>query len=397
MPDTINILGIGITESEGLKRGVVMNIEKTVQTIQKAIEQAEQQAGIRVKDVIVGIAGDSIESITSKGIIGISNPSGEVTPEDVTRVLDESRNLPMPAERKILHVIPQEYIIDGQDGFIDPVGISGVRLEANVHIVSGMTTAIQNIHKCVERLGLNVRDIVLEPLASSYAVLDEEEKEVGVAIIDIGGGTSDIAIFEEKVFRYTKVIALAGQQVTNDIHKGLGITYTQAERIKREYGHCHAASIMQDDVFMIPGVGGRKPTEITKSFLCRIIQPRMEEIFEFAIEEIRRSGFSSRLGAGIVLSGGCSLLRGIEELAQEVFGMQVKIGMPSGVSYSGLVPEIKSPVYSTAVGLALHGIHDKKKIGPVYIDNKTLPKIEKQVQKPKKSLFGGIKDFLENL
>jgi cell division protein FtsA len=355
-PDNLNILGIGITESEGLNRGVVVNIEKTVNSIQKVIEQAEQQAGMKVDDVVVGIAGDHVESFQTKGIIGISNPNKEITNYDVDRVLEESRNIKIPAERKILHVMPQEFIIDGQDGITDPVGMSGVRLEANVHVVTGLVTALQNIERCVERIDLNVRDIVLEPLASSYAVLDNEEKEVGVALIDIGGGTTDIAIFEENIIRFTSVFGIAGKQLTDDIRKGLGVIASQAERVKREYGHAFMDTIHKDEVFMIPGIGGRKPMEVTKSYLCRIIQPRLEEILEFAFSEIKRSGYAGSLGAGVVITGGTALIRGVEELATDIFNMPVKIGMPKGISYSGLVPEITSPVYSTAVGLALYGI-----------------------------------------
>ncbi len=356
LPGSLNILGIGITESEGLNRGVVVNIEKTVKSIQKVIEQAEQQAGIKVDDVVVGIAGDHVESFQTKGIIGISNPNKEITSQDVERVLEESRNIKIPSERKILHVMPQEFIIDGQDGITDPVGMSGVRLEANVHVVTGLVTALQNIDRCVERINLEVRDIVLEPLASSYAVLDPEEKEVGVALIDIGGGTSDIAIFEEGIIRFTSVFGIAGKQLTDDIRKGLGVIASQAERVKREYGHAYMNSIHKDEVFMIPGIGGRKPMEVTKSYLCRIIQPRMEELLEFAYSEIKRSGYAGSLGSGVVITGGSALIRGVEELATEIFNMPVKIGMPKGLSYSGLVPEIESPVYSTAVGLALFGI-----------------------------------------
>lgn len=354
--DNLSILGIGITESDGLNRGVVVNIEKTVNSIQKVIEQAEQQAGMKVDDVVVGIAGDHVESFQTKGIIGISNPNKEITNYDVDRVLEESRNIKIPSERRILHVMPQEFIIDGQDGITDPVGMSGVRLEANVHVVTGLVTALQNIERCVERIGLGVRDIVLEPLASSYAVLDHDEKEVGVALIDIGGGTTDIAIFEENIIRFTSVFGIAGKQLTDDIRKGLGVIASQAERVKREYGHAYMDTIHKDEVFMIPGIGGRKPLEVTKSYLCRIIQPRLEEILEFAFSEIKRSGYAGSLGAGVVITGGSALIRGVEELATEIFNMPVKIGMPKGISYSGLVPEITSPVYSTAVGLALYGI-----------------------------------------
>lgn len=390
--NTLNILGIGIADSEGLNRGVVINIDRTVKAIQRAIEQAEQQSGISISDITIGIAGDHIEAFPNRGIIGISNFNSEVTSNDVARVIEECRNIKLPPDRQILHVIPQEFIIDGQDGIIDPIGINGVRLEAITHIVTGLTTAIKNIYRCIDRINessnrktkLRIKEIVLEPLASSYAVLDEDEKEVGVALIDIGGGTTDIAIFSENIIRFTSIIGIAGKQVTDDIRRGLGIIATQAERIKREYGHCYLNGIMHDEMFMVPGVGGRKPIDISKSFLCQIIQPRMEELFEFALSEIRRSGYASCLGAGIVITGGCSLLGGIEDLAREVFGMQVKIGIPSGINCTGLVPEIQNPIYSTAVGLSMYGINHNNTNENVVIEETV---DEPKNQEPKKKRF----------
>ncbi len=355
----LEILGIGISESEGLSRGVIVNIERTTNTIKKVIEQAEQQSNIKIKEVTVGIAGDYIESFETRGIIGISNPNKEVTKEDVDRLIENARSVKISSDREIIHVMPQYYIIDGQDGITDPIGMSGVRMEASVHIITGIRTAIQNIHRCVERCGVKVSKVVLEPYASSRALLTDEEKEVGVAIVDIGGGTTDIAIFEEDVIRYTSIFGLAGRHVTDDIRNVLGIIANQAERIKREYGHCFQESISKDEVFMIPGISGRKPMEVSKANLCNIIQPRMEELFEFALAEIKKSGFAERLGAGIVLTGGTCLLKGTEDLAHAVFGLPVKIGIPSQISYSGLAPEIESPIYSTGVGLALFGLEEK--------------------------------------
>ncbi|MGA2296143.1 MAG: cell division protein FtsA [FCB group bacterium] len=390
---SLNILGIGIAESDGLNRGVVVNIDKTVRTIQKVIEQAEQQSGIEIKEVVAGIAGDHIESFQSRGIVGISNPAHEIAKNDVERLLDESKNIAISDIRQILHVISQDYIIDGQDGIIDPIGMSGVRMEGNVYVVTGLKTAIHNIYKCVERNNIRVKDIVLEPLACSYAVLNDEEKEVGVALIDIGGGTTDIAIFEGNVIRFTSVFAIAGKQVTDDVRRGLGIIANQAERIKREYGHSYLPSLMKDDIFMIPGIGGRKPMEIKKSYLCQIIQPRLEEIFEFALAEIRRSGFSGSLGAGVVITGGCSLISGIEELAQAVFGMPVKIGIPSGITYSGLAPEVENPIYSTAVGLALYGLKDYERL-PV---NEIQEPAKEESPKTKGNIFKKVKKYFEEL
>ena len=393
---TLNVLGIGIAESEGLNRGVVVNIDKTVKTIKKVVEQAEQQAGIKIEEAVVGIAGDHIESFQSTGIIGISNPNREIDQNDVDRLIEESRNLAIPAERKILHVIPQEFIIDGQDGITDPVGMSGIRMEAKLHVVTGLQTAIQNIYKCVERTGIKVKDVVLEPLASSYAVLSEEEKEVGVALIDIGGGTTDIAIFEENIIRFTSVFGIAGKQVTDDIRKGLGIVADKAEKIKRDHGHTFMPGITKDEVFMVPGIGGRKPIEIKKSFLSQIIQPRFEEIFEFALAEIKRSGYAGSLGAGIVITGGSSLIGGVEELAASIFGMPVKIGIPSGISYTGLAPEVSNPMYATGVGLSLYGLEEDAKGATQQAQAKQEEDKEK-AKKGKKSVFGKIKNFIEDL
>lgn len=355
-PNTIKILGLGIADSDGLSHGVVVNIEKTVKSIQKVLEQAEQQSGHKITEVIISITGKHIQPSSTKGIIAVPSHTHDITLADVNRVIEECRNIKIPSELRILHVIPQDFIIDGQSGILDPVGMNGVRLEANALIVTAQDTAMHNLHRCIERLGLKVKNIIFKPLASSYAVLDEEEKEVGVALVDIGGGTCDIAIYEENCIRYTASIAMAGKQVTDDIRKVLGIIANQAERIKKEYGYAYRESIMQDEVLMIPGIAGRKPLEIQKSELSGIIQSTMTEIFELALQEFRNSGYSGSLGAGVVLTGGCSLIRGIDELAQDVFGMPVKIGFPSSIEYSGLAPEIKNPIYSTAVGLVMFGL-----------------------------------------
>lgn len=405
---TLNILGVGVAESEGLNRGVVVNIDKTVKAIRSVIDQAQQQAGIKITEAVVGIAGDHIEAFQTRGIVGLSNQNHEISRGDVERLLEDTKKVNIPSERKIIHVIPQDYIIDGQDGITDPVGMSGVRMEANVHVVTGLVTAIQNIYRCVERCGVKVTDVVLEPIASSTAILSEEEKEVGVALIDIGGGTTDVAIFEENIIRYTSVFGIAGRQVTDDVRKGLGVIVAQAERLKRDNGHTYLPSIMKDEVIMIPGIGGRAPMEINKSYLCQIIQPRMEEIFEFALAEIRKSGFENKLGAGIVLTGGTTLLRGTEDLAREIFRMPVKIGMPSHMNLSGLATEIQSPVYSTSVGLALYGLQDNYGKGATSdvrlkdVQTKKVseeaPEVEEAKQtKEKPSILNKISNFLKEL
>jgi cell division protein FtsA len=354
----INILGIGRSPSDGLTRGVVTNIDKTVRSIQTAVADAESQSGVKITSVAVGIAGDHIQSFQSRGVIAISGPEKEITQADVDRLIEDTKRVALPADRKIIHVIPQEFIIDGQDGVYDPVGMSGVRMEANVHIITGLITAAQNIYKCIQRAGLEVSDMVLEPLASSYAVLDEEEKEVGVALLDIGGGTTDLAVFEEKTIRHTAVIGIAGKKVTDDIRKGLGILGEQAEKLKIEHGFAYQPSIIDNEAIVLPGISGRAPIELDKQLLCQIIQPRMEEILEIAAMEIKRSGYSKHLSAGVVLTGGGSLIKGTAELAREVLGMTTKIGIPSGY-YAGLVREIENPIYATGVGLVLHTLRNK--------------------------------------
>ena len=354
-PGKLKILGIGRSQSDGLTRGVVTNIEKTVRSIQNAVQEAQAQSGVKIDTVTVGIAGDHIQSFQSRGVVTISRPENEITQEDVDRLIEDTKRVALPLDRKIIHVIPQQFIVDGQDGIYDPVGMSGVRMEAIVHIVTGLVTAAQNIYKCVQRAGLQVNDMVLEPLASSYAVLDDEEKEVGVALLDIGGGTTDLAVFEERTIRHTAVIGIAGKKVTDDIRKGFGVLTDQAERMKVEQGFAYEQAVMDNHPIILPGIGGRPPIEIDKKLLCKVIQPRMEEILEFASMEIKRSGYSRHLSAGVVLTGGGSLIKGTSELAKEVLGMPVKIGIPTGFA-AGFVREIENPIYATGVGLVIHEI-----------------------------------------
>jgi cell division protein FtsA len=351
----INILGLGRAMSDGMTRGVVTHIDRTTNSISAAIQEAQASSGVKISSVIAGIAGDHIQSFQSRGVIGISGADHEVTQADIDRLIEDTKRVALPTDRKIIHVIPQEFIIDGQDGVYDPLGMSGVRMEANVHIITGLVSAAQNIYKCVQRSGIDVDDMVLEPLASSYAVLDDEEKEVGIALLDIGGGTTDLAVFEERTIRHTAVIGIAGKKVTDDIRKGLGILNDQAERLKKDHGYAFVPAIDNNMPLVLPGVGGRAPVEIDKQLLARIIQPRMEEIFEIAALEIKRSGYSKHLSGGVVLTGGGALVKGTAELAKEVLGMPVKIGIPTGFS-GGLVREIENPAYSTAVGLVYHGL-----------------------------------------
>ena len=352
--DRVQILGVGVAESDGLNRGVVVNIDKTVSAVRDAIEEAARMAGVSVRNVIVGIAGDHVQSFQSRGVVTISNKDGEITEADVQRLLEDTTHVAMPADREILHVIPQDFIVDGQDGVADPVGMSGDRLDANAHIITGLVSAAKNISRCVEKAGYQVADIVLEPLGSSFAVLHSDEKEVGVALIDIGGGTTDIAVFEDNTIRHTAVVAVAGNKVTDDIRKGLGVMRDQAEALKCEFGTA-MAEMAPDEEIAIPGVGGRTEKRVGRGTLAQIIQPRLEEILEIASIEIKRSGFSRHLSAGAVLTGGGSLIPGTVELAAEILGLEARIGRPMGLS-AGLVQEVSDPKFATAVGLVLYGL-----------------------------------------
>jgi cell division protein FtsA len=354
----VNILGVGKAPSEGLNRGVVVNIDKTVHAIQTAVQQAELASGIQVNAVNVGIAGDHIRSLRSKGVITITNRDNEIMIRDVERLLADCKNIALPSDYEIIHVIPQEFIVDGQDGISDPVGMSGMRMEAEVHIITGLVSAVKNMHRCVERAGYQVADLMLEPLASSYAVLEEEEREAGVVLVDIGGGTTDVAIIQDNTIRHTAVVAIAGQKVTDDIRMGLSVLEDQAEKLKREHGLCFTDLITEDSIITIPGIAGRPPKEIKKSVLSKIIQARVEEILEIVAIEIKRSGYASQLSAGAVLTGGGSLIQGLTPLANEILGMDAKIGLPRGLS-GGLVNEVRSPIYATGVGLVLHALHTK--------------------------------------
>src|SRR6056297_2866173 len=351
----IHILGVGKAPSEGLNRGVVVNIDKTVNAIQTAIAQAELASGIQVNSVNVGIAGDHIRSMRSKGVITINNRDNEITAKDVERLLEDCQRIMLPTDQQILHVIPQEFVVDGQDGISDPVGMSGMRMEAEVHIITGLVSAAKNMYRCVERAGYQVADLILEPLASSYSVLDEEEKEAGVVLVDIGGGTTDLAIFQDNTIRHTAVVAIAGKKVTDDIRMGLSVLDDQAEKLKRKHGEAYIDLIEEDEAITVPGIAGRPPKEITKSILGKIIQARMEEILEIVAIEIKRSGYAESLSAGLVITGGGSLIKNICPLANEVLGMDAKIGKPLGLS-GGLIEEVNNPIYATGVGLVMHAI-----------------------------------------
>lgn len=351
---TFKIIGVGVAPSEGLRRGVVVNLEKTVQSIEKAVQEAELMAGVEIDTVYVGIAGDHIRSINSRGVVAVSGQNKEIKPDDIRRVTEAAKAVSLPIDREIIHVIPQEYIVDDQGGITNPIGFSGVRLEAEVHIVTGAVTSAQNIHRCVQRAGLKVQSLVLEPLASSYSVLGDDEKEIGVGLLDLGGGTTDIALFFEGSIRHTAVIGLGGRNVTNDIAQGLRTPLDQAERIKLKYGCALDNKQENGEMIEVPGVGGRPSSLVPKPFLTSVIRPRIEEILTMAKREIYRSDYSDFLNAGFVLTGGGSMLEGILELSEQIFDTPVKLGIPGG--FGGLVGLAQSPIHSTGIGLIHHGI-----------------------------------------
>ena len=349
--DEIEVVGIGSHPSKGLKKGVVVNIESTVHSIQKAVEEAELMAGCDIHSVYTGIAGSHIRSLNSHGIVAIRD--NEVSESDVERVIDAARAVAIPADQKILHILPQEFLIDNQDGIREPVGMSGVRLEAKVHIVTGAESAAQNIVKCVKRCGLDVDDIVLEQLASSYSVLTEDEKELGSCLVDIGGGTTDIAVFIGGAIQHTAVIPIAGDQVTNDIAVSMRTPTPYAEEIKIKYACALSQLANPDETIEVPSVGDRPPRRLARQTLAEIVEPRFEELFKLIRNELKRSGYEELIAAGIVITGGSSKMEGAVELAEEIFHIPVRLGVPQYVE--GLLDVVRNPIHATGVGLLLYG------------------------------------------
>jgi len=347
----IEVIGFGSHPSKGLKKGVVVNIESTVTSIQRAIEEAELMAECDIHQVYAGIAGSHVRSLNSHGIVAIRDR--EVTQSDVDRVIDAARAVAIPADQRILHVLPQEFIIDGQEGIREPIGMSGVRLEARVHMVTGAASAAQNIVKCVQRCGLEVEDIVLEQLASSFAVLTDDEKELGICLVDIGGGTTDIAVFNNGAIRHTAVIPIAGDQVTNDIAISMRTPTQYAEEIKIKYACALSQLANLDETIEVPSVGDRPPRRLARQTLAEVVEPRYEELFGLIRDELRRSGFEDMIAAGIVLTGGSAKMEGAVELAEEVFHMPVRLGVPQHIR--GLGDVARNPIHSTGVGLLVYG------------------------------------------
>jgi cell division protein FtsA len=374
---SLNIVGIGSHRSRGLKKGTVVNIESTVESIQRAVEEAELMAGCRIHSVYAGIAGSHIRSMNSHGIVAIRDR--EVTRADVDRVIDAAQAVAIPADQRVLHILPQEYIIDSQEGVKEPLGMSGVRLEAKVHLVTCAINAVQNIEKCIKRCGLQVEEIILEQLASSYAVLTDDEKELGVCMVDIGGGTTDIAIFTEGAIRHTGVIPIAGDQVTNDIAMALRTPTDNADEIKIRYACALTQLASPGDMIQVPGVGERPARELSRQALAEVVEPRYDELFTLVKAELQRSGYENLMAAGIVLTGGTSKMEGVIELAEEIFHMPVRIGLPQGVK--GLADIVRNPIYSTGVGLLLYGVkqqqHQVRSHNPVPVKDSQMPLIRR--------------------
>jgi len=382
----IDIVGMGTHPSKGLRKGVVINIESTVESIKGAVEKAELMAGVEVDSVYVGIAGGHIKGFNSHGVIAIKNK--QVTQSDIDRVIEAARAVAIPPDREVIHVIPQEYILDNQDGIKDPLGMSGVRLEAKVHIVTGAITSAQNIVRSINRAGLDVRDIILEPLASSEAVLDRDEKELGVAVLDIGGGTSDLALFLRDSITFTSVLAIGGDHLTNDIAIGLRTPQGEAENIKKKYGAAMVSMVSKDETIEVPSTGGRSSRVMSRRDLSEIIEPRVEEIFSLIRRDIQMSGYNDMLGSGIVLTGGASLMEGIPELAEKVFDLPARLGYPKGVG--GLSDAIESTIFATGVGLVLFGFRHSKGEGKTRLTDRNL---YDKILKKMKGWFSELMDY----
>ena len=360
-----DIIGVGHSPSRGLRKGVVVNIESTVDSIRRAVEDAELMAGVEIRSAFVGIAGGHIKGINSRGVIAVSGKNREVSQQDIDRVIDAAKAVALPVDREVIHVLPQEFMIDDQGGIKEPLGMCGTRLEAEVHIVTGAVASAQNIIKCANKAGLEVQDIVLQQLASSEATLTPEEKELGCVLIDVGGGTTDVAVFVEGSIYHTAVLAVGGDMLTNDIAIGLRTPHPEAESLKRKYGCALASMSRPEEKIEVPSVGGRRPRVLARQTLCEIIQPRLEELFMLVEREVRRAGYTGQVNGGVVVTGGSAIMEGVPELAEQLFDMPVRRGIPRGVG--GLTDVISSPMYATGVGLGIYGAahRDRRKFRQV--------------------------------
>jgi len=349
----LDIIGMGSCDSKGLRKGVIINIDPTVECIKKVVEEAELMAGVNIEEAFVGIAGEHITGSNSRGMISINSKDHIISRDDINRVIEAAKTIPIPTDKDILHVLPQEFMVDGQEGIGDPLGMPGTRLEVNVHVVTCGNTQLQTLLTCVNKAGIEVADTVLEQLASAESVLTQDEKELGVALIDVGGGTTDLAVFEKQSLWHSFIRSIGGDHFTSDIAVGLRTPIGEAEKIKKKYGCALSSLIEEEETIEVPSVGGRKPRYMSRQILCDIIQPRAEELFMIIKDEIERMGLSRSLNSGVVITGGGSLLEGMVEIAERIFDLPVRIGKPSGVG--GLIDVINSPVYSTAVGLIIYG------------------------------------------
>ena len=362
---SVDIIGLGHSPSRGLRKGVVVNIDATVDSVRRAVEDAELMAGVEIRSAFVGIAGGHIKGINSRGVIAVSGKNREVSQQDIDRVIDAAKAVALPVDREVIHVLPQEFMIDDQGGIKEPLGMCGTRLEAEVHIVTGAVASAQNIIKCANKAGLEVQDIVLQQLASSEATLTPEEKELGCVLIDVGGGTTDVAVFVEGSIYHTAVLAVGGDMLTNDIAIGLRTPHPEAESLKRKYGCALASMSRPEEKIEVPSVGGRRPRVLARQTLCEIIQPRLEELFMLVEREVRRAGYTGQVNGGVVVTGGSAIMEGVPELAEQLFDMPVRRGIPRGVG--GLTDVISSPMYATGVGLGIYGAahRDRRKFRQV--------------------------------
>ena len=368
----VEIIGIGTHPSQGLRKGVVINIEATVNSLNKAIEAAGLMAGCEIHTVFTSISGGHIKAFNSHGIVAVKNK--EVGQRDLERVIDAAKAVAIPMDREVLHVLPQDYIIDDQDGIKEPLGMSGVRLEAKVHIVTGAVTSAQNIVKCCNRTGLSVAEIVVAPLAAAETVLSDEERELGVLLVDMGGGTTDMAVFHDSTVKHTAVIGIGGNHITNDIAAGLRTPFNDAERIKQRYGCAAASMVAEDERVEVPNIAGKGAGTMSRQILCEIIEPRLDEIFELVQKEVAKSGYEGALASGVVLTGGAMLLPGAVQMAERSFGLPVRLGAPSHVL--GLLDVINNPVYAVGVGLVLHGMKRQERSVYRVRDDKILSKVK---------------------
>jgi cell division protein FtsA len=359
---SLEVIGVGTAPSRGLRRGVVVNIELTVEAIRQAVAEAEQMAGVEVAGVYAGVAGGHIKSLNSRGVVAVSGKDREVSAVDVERVIEAARAIHVPQDREIIHVLPQTFTVDDGDDVREPIGMSGVRLEVEVHVVTGLVTSVQNVVRSVNRAGLAVHDVVLEPIASAESVLLPDEKELGIVLIDIGGGTTDVALFRDGAVWHTAILPLGGDHITNDIAVGLRTPVGDAEELKKRWGCALTALVPAEETIDVPSVGGRKPRQLSRQVLSEIVQPRIEEIFTLVARDLNRAGFQDAAAAGIVVTGGSSIMEGVPELAERVFDQPVRRGIPAGVGR--LADMVKSPIHSTAVGLAVYGLRRHAVVRP---------------------------------